>query len=137
MIELVMNAFPRTGSTILWRMVKEERPDALHLYEPLHDKLFILLDDEGDKSSVLHGVPLWEDYFKVDTKTVHELRLKHCDCTNLLRLQEIQRYLDAVDAIPQRLILQPNRMHYILRYDCKVLHLTSPTTILKSTLPIC
>ena len=129
MIELVMNAFPRTGSTILWRMVKEARPDALHLYEPLHDKLFILLDDEGDKSSVLHGVPLWQDYFKVDRKTVHEMRLKHRDCTNLLRLQDIQRYLDVVDAIPERLILQPNRMHFILRdlaqrYDCKVLHLT-------------
>lgn len=126
MIEFVANAFPRTGSTILWRMIKEANPDALHLYEPLHDKLFRLIEEEG---SVMHGTSLWDDYKKISPKPLNEMRLKHRDCTNLFRLHDIQRYLDVINSIEGRVILQPNRMHFILkdvaqRYDCKVVHLT-------------
>lgn len=126
MITLVLNAFPRTGSTILWRMAKEENPDALHLYEPLHDKLFHLIHEE---TNVLHGASLWDDYKAIDPAILNEMILKHKDCTNLYRFDDVRPYLDAINRIENDVILQPNRMHFILadvaqEYNCKVVHLT-------------
>lgn len=126
MITLVLNAFPRTGSTILWRMAKEENPDSLHLYEPLHDKLFRLMHEE---TNVLHGLSVWDDYQKINPKTLNEMRLKHGNYTNLYHFDDVKPYLDVINSIGNSIVLQPNRMHFVLEdvaqeYNCKVVHLT-------------
>lgn len=125
MIKFIMNAFPRTGSTIMYWMLKEGNPDALHLYEPLHDKLFRLMHEE---KNVLHGGNPWSDYQKVSPKVLQEMWLKHKDSTHLYRFTECEPYLNVVNSIGSDVILQTNRMHFVLqdaaqKYQCKVVHL--------------
>ncbi|MCL0033505.1 sulfotransferase domain-containing protein [Thermodesulfovibrionales bacterium] len=125
MIKFVMNAFPRTGSTITYWMLKEGEPDAIHLYEPLHDNLFKLINEEG---SVMHGGTLWDGYQKVDKKILNEMWLKHKDATTLHRFADCEPYMDAINSIEGDVILQPNRLHFVLKdvakkYNCKVAHL--------------
>lgn len=45
-IRFILNAFPRTGSTIIFLMMKRANDGYLFLYEPLHDKLFKLIDEK-------------------------------------------------------------------------------------------
>lgn len=125
MIKFVMNAFPRTGSTILYWMFKGGYPDAVHLYEPLHDKLFRLIKEED---SVMHGGSLWDGYQAVRPDKLNKMWLLAKDCTNLYRFTDVKPYLDVVNSIENDVYLQPNRMHLILQdvaqeYGCKVAHL--------------
>jgi len=126
MIKFVLNAFPRTGSTILYYMMKKGNPNAIHLYEPLHDKLFLLIKEEG---SAFHKVEsLWDGYQKLPKKTLLEMQMKHRDCTNLFCFADIEPYLDVIHAVDAEIMMQPNRMHFILKdmaqkYGCKVVHL--------------
>lgn len=125
MIKFVMNAFPRTGSTIVYWMLKAGEPDAILLYEPMHDKLFRLINDEG---SVMHGGSIWDGYNKVDPNILNEMWLKHKDATNLHRFTECEPYMDVINSIEGDVILQPNRLQFVLKdmakkYNCKVAHL--------------
>ena len=85
MIKFVLNAFPRTGSTILYYMMKKGNPNAIHLYEPLHDKLFLLIKEEG---SAFHKVEsLWDGYQKLPKKTLLEMQMKHRTALTSFALQ--------------------------------------------------
>ena len=125
MIKLIMNGFPRTGSTIMYKMLKAGNPDALHLYEPLHDNLFGLIEE---KENIMHGGELFNGYKAISQSVLTEMRLKHSDSTNLYRFTDCEPYLDVINSIKEDVFLQPNRMQFVLKdaaikYDCKVVHL--------------
>jgi hypothetical protein len=124
-IEFVLNGYFRSGSTRVWKMLKEGTPEAINLYEPLHPKLFNLIHD---KFSGLHGISVWDDYAKVPPRILNQMRLKLKDFTCLFYFEDVEPYLDAINSIEEKVTLQPNRMYFVLKdvaqkYNCKIVHL--------------
>lgn len=125
MIKLIVNGFPRTGSTITYKMLKAGNPAAFHLFEPLHDNLFGLLEEE---ENIMHGGSLFDGYKEISESVLSKMKIKHADSTNLYRFEECEPYLDVINSIDGDVFLQPNRMHFVLKdaarkYDCKAVHL--------------
>jgi len=76
----------------------------------------------------MHGVPLWDDYLFIPEDTLSAMRSKHRDFTVVFNPSEVYPYLDIIDSIDKPVILQPNRMHFIIddvsaRYGVNWVHI--------------
>jgi len=128
-IKLIFNGFYRSGSTIMWWIIKKSNPQMLHLYEPLHPDLFNLLKEYyPGKINPMHNLPIFDDYFKLPKNILKHMESAHKDFTILFTASDVFTYLDIIHKIDIPIVLQPNRMHFILneitvRYDCKWIHI--------------
>jgi len=125
----IVNGYYRSGTTLLWWIIKSSNPDMLHLYEPLSPLLFSAIDTHQlGRKDRMHGVPLWDDYLFIPEDTLSAMRSKHRDFTVVFNPSEVYPYLDIIDSIDKPVILQPNRMHFIVddvsaRYGVNWVHI--------------
>jgi len=133
-IKIVVNGYFRSGTTFVWdylRVHLEERV-YLCLYEPLHPDLanLIIQYKKGRKFNKLHNKLLFEDYLKLEEKTLNKL-LRNNPNANPLGINsdiELINYLDLLHSIPQNIFLKPNRLNFHLElifenYTNKVIHI--------------
>ena len=139
-IKFVMNGWFRSGTTILWKVMKESNPKLLHFYEPFslayHKSRKIFYGDVyanreklRRRSIKLHGFYPYEDYEK---NGLYEKCLMMCEERYdpiVSRYDEsVREYLDFFHTLGQDCTLQPNRCHFILKeiqkdFGCNVLHI--------------
>jgi len=147
MICLVFNGYYRSGTTIFYRILKESNRDKLIFYEPLAPVIpeKLINRHEIAKSTKLHGFNPWDCYLKPEFKKVRyeylhnllELRdsysriSKCCKSVDILPFhldRIVERLFDMLSYTGDKVIIQPNRCHFILReiskrYGCPFIHI--------------
>jgi len=131
-IRLVFAGHYRSGSTAIFEIMRRTlykwNKNAIVLYEPFHPELPDKLKNwEIGKKDVLHGLNLWDDYFKLKDRELEDLISLHPGKTVYESINEVREYLDYIHSLPYDIYLQPNRSHYFaldmrIRYRCKYLH---------------
>lgn len=128
-IVLVVNGFFRSGSTLVWNVIKKSNPKMINLYEPFHPALFkeLIVKEKGHVNP-LHNLPIWDDYFNLDKKVIRKMRKSHKFWHIVLNLGHAEHYLDTINSLNERIFIQPNRASLILkqlhvRYKPKIIHL--------------
>ncbi len=133
MIKLIFNGYYRSGTTMMYKILKGSNSDMSCFYEPLHPNLF----NEITKNiaTTLHKFYPWDSYKTTNFKLIKEkykfyhngLKKTGSDIipTNF---QEIQPLFDLLHNLENDAILQPNRCHFVLKdivndYNCKFIHI--------------
>jgi len=129
MITLVINSYYRQGSTVVFKMLELSNPHSIVLCEPLHPNLFDILKrvKVGERDH-LHGMPIWDHYFKIPYEYFIKLQEAHRDFTNVFEFKEVKQYLDILHSIPQEVMFKSTRLHFVLHdvarhYGCKTIHI--------------
>lgn len=130
MIRLIINGYYRTGSTVLFRIVKESNKNMLVVYEPLQPEMFysLIVGRKGEENE-LHGYPVFDSNFELyqlnpNLRKLHEkIKLSYFFFNKFLI-----RYLDEINKIKKATILQTNTLHFLLsplckRYNCRFIHI--------------
>lgn len=141
-IKFIVNGYFRSGTTFIWKSLKDTLPRYLGLYEPLHPKLAehiqkARIDHTKDP---LHNEFLWDDYLAIEKEKMNSILLKHPNMTffGIQSKEKLQDYLDEINTIKQDVFLQPNRMHFFLdlpkqRYNAKIVHvIRNPIDVFQS-----
>jgi len=130
MIKFILNGFFRSGTTILWKIMRDSNPDMYVFCEPLHNELFLEIHREQSLKECGHGYPTTNEYVEQGGEFLKRLRQLHPSIGGrayCFKIDDIIRYLKIFDSLDKPVVLQPNRMHFILSdvakaFDCKVAH---------------
>jgi len=124
MITHVLAGLFRQGTTIVWYITKRSNPDKLHLYEPCHPELFDRLKNwEKGMRDKMHGLPLWDDYLDIPDGFMSLMMKKHPYKNAIIRFEEVKPYLNVINEIPSKIVIQPCRLNFVLKdiklcYNC-------------------
>ncbi len=133
MIKLIFNGYYRSGTTMMYKILKKSNPKTDCFYEPLHPNLFNEIT-KGTATS-LHKFYPWSDYNESNFKSVSKrYRLVHSKLKKTgddiipTNLQEIRPLFDLFQNFKKDVVLQPNRCHLVLKeatsnYNCKFVHI--------------
>lgn len=131
MLKFILNGNFRSGTTMLWKIMRDSNPDMCVFCEPLHNELFLSIYREQELKQYGHGYPTTSEYVKQGDDFLKCLRQSHPTIGNdvyTFKVDEVIKYLKVFDSMDKHVILQPNRMHFILSaiarsFDCKVAHI--------------
>jgi len=142
-LKAIVTGYWRSGTTLLWQLVKLSNPDMLHLYEPFHEALFDRIRDHpmGDPEP-LHGIPVWDDYHLLPEGVLEELRRRHrgMGFTPVVDLGAAVSYLDVVHGLPEPVVIKANRLCLVAgpvaeRYGAGLVHVVrNPVDTFRSVL---
>jgi len=126
-----MNGFFRSGTTLLWKIMRESNPDAYVFSEPLHNELFYAIYLEQTLNQHSHGYPTTDEFVEQGEDFLNCIRQHHPllgGDVYTFKGREVIEYLRIFDSLDKPVILQPNRLHFILSqvvqaFGCKVAHL--------------
>lgn len=137
-IEFVFNGYYRSGTTVMYKIIRESNSrsnfETLTFCEPLHPLLFNEINNNNAK--ILHGFDPWDAYRTQYFKNIEEayklyhtkLRKKYGEDIIPFDLNEVKPLFNLLHQLNIDVILQPNRCHFILKhiakkYDCKFIHI--------------
>ena len=132
MIKYVINGFYRSGTTFLYRSMKEIKYDHVILYEPFHKNLEKFVDKEkkSKKYDKLHKSLLWEGYNNIPENELQKAyrNLPKNVMEGLDKENKVFIYLNIYHKCDLKIILQVNRLHFYLdkiskRYEAKTVHI--------------
>lgn len=113
----LLNGYFRSGTTLMYRVIKESNPDKLVFYEPLHNDLFLYLGNHkiGNIDKV-HNICLWDEYLLQGDEFVDRLRKKHpcIDEPFPINSSKVISYLYIFHNLQAPIVLQLNRIHFVL-----------------------
>ncbi len=119
-VKLLVNGFFRSGTTIIWKILKKSNPNALVLYEPCHELIVHHLEEYQRKPFVdeTHGMDIWEDYTKAPG-LIDKIRQTHPNLGKGRLLPEsaddLLRYVTIFDQLDKDIVLQTNRWSFHLK----------------------
>jgi len=131
MLCAVFNGYFRSGTTLFWNILRLSNPDADVFYEPFHTELFVHLSlRQENPLDPLHQLPVFNTYFKYPD-FISKLRkyFPNYDQPFPLHPDLTFKYLNLFNELPNKVILQANRLHFL--YDeistnfpnCKIIHI--------------
>lgn len=132
MLKLILNGFFRSGTTVLWKIIRESNPDMHVFYEPLHNELFSSIYREQVLKEMSHGYTTTDEYIGQGEFFLKRLREKHParngNMVYLYDVHAIVEYFRIFSNMDKPVVLQPNRLHFMLSdlaefFDCKVAHI--------------
>ena len=145
-IRYIFNGYFRSGTTLLWDILKISNPSICVFYEPLHQNLVNLVKKyrKTRSSDNLHGRKLWEEYLLQGEKFINDLSEKNIFRQSIypFSLDELVNYLDVFNNIDTDTVLQANRLHFYLdeitnHYKTTSFHvLRSPARVYESLMAI-
>jgi len=113
----LLNGYFRSGTTLLYKIIKQSNPEKLIFYEPFHNDLFLYLSNHKiGQIDKVHNIPLWDEYLLQGKEFIDKLREKH-PCINEpfpIDASKVISYLDIFHNLQAQVVLQPNRMHFVL-----------------------
>jgi len=131
MIKFILNGSFRSGTTLLWKIMRESNP-TMHVFcEPLHNDLFYSIHVEQVLQQYSHGYSTTSEYLEQGEKFLTRLRQFHPLIGKAVythKVSEVIEYLKIFDSLDKPVILQPNRMHFIISnvadtFGCTVAHI--------------
>ena len=126
MICLVFNGYYRSGTTIMWWIMRESNPNMLHIYEPLSPD--VSLDVSGNLHGISIGKAIVEEYKRLPKLEEFRKIREKTNFTLPFDLNQVKGVMDFLHDLDIPVIVQPNNFHFILRdiskkYGCKVIHI--------------
>ena len=109
-IKYIVNGSFRSGTSFIWKEIKESNNSLVVLYEPCHENLTALLA-EGDDS--LHGIKLWSEYLNNPDILAVVKDNKPSPIFNYGK-DAHSKYLLELNLLNKSLVLQTNRWHLYL-----------------------
>ncbi len=132
-VKLIANGFFRSGTTLLWRVLRENNPACTVFYEPCHQELAEHIAKFREKPYLDpdHKLYLWNEYLKFDGLQEKINRLHPNLDNDLIFPEDDEKLLDYVgmfDELEGETILQTNRWGFMLdkivqRYGAMPLHM--------------
>jgi len=147
-LKYIFNGYFRSGTTIIWEIIKTSNPDYKVFYEPFHDYLVERIKESIDKKNSvivdnLHKKILWEEYVAEGEKFIENLEEKGFKNQIFPKnISDIYEYLNIYDSMDSNIILQTNRLHFhfqdvLKHYDLKAFHIIrNPLDIYNSIMNI-
>jgi len=131
LIKFILNGSFRSGTTLVWKIMRESNPGMYVFCEPLHNNLFKEIYREQVLKQYGHGFSTTSEYLQVGDEFLKHLRQFHPVIGNevyTFKIDDVTRYLKIYDSLDKPVILQPNRMHFIISdiahaFNCKVAHI--------------
>ncbi len=141
LIHVIINGFHKSGSVLLWWIVKKSNPNSLCFYDPLDPKLFDIIYNPPQNS---YKPLIWIDYLSDEFKEVelvfrHHHEVLRSKYANLLgsrfeydvlpkEVGEVSPLFDTLNEIHPSIVIHSNRCHFILDklaecYQCKFIHI--------------
>lgn len=140
-IRLVVNGFFRSGTSIVWSILRASNPSHDVFYEPCHGDLLRRIETfrRCAQADPVHAMCLWEEYLQ-DPGLLDRLRATHPNVGRPFpdNLVALLPYLNAYHTLPRDSILQTNRWHFFLQgiheeTECGIVHLVrNPFDIYRS-----
>jgi hypothetical protein len=116
---VVVNGYFRSGTSILWRLLREGNAARQVVYEPCHNDLFAALNlARQGRINDLHAFPVWSHYLALSAPQLDRLRWAHPstggnvlprDFASLANYVAVLRELFGADVV-----LQSNRWQFLL-----------------------
>ncbi len=140
MIKFILNGFQRSGTTLMWKLMKRSNPGMIHLYEPFQETVAEVEKFE-DKVIRIHGDKVWKDYSYLPPSVLEKLKQKRRELKSKVNvnnlnfsyfyptdIKEVSDYLDLINGIDKPVTLQLNRGALILpelseKYKCSYAHI--------------
>jgi len=129
-IKYIFNGYFRSGTTMLWEILKTSNPNYTVFYEPLHPNLKdrIIKYKKHLNADNIHKKHLWSDYIKQNHSWLEGIFNNNKGKVLLLDKEKLFHYLDLYNKLPENVILQCNRMHFSLdliedQYNAAVFHI--------------
>ena len=131
-IKIVVNGYFRSGTTFIWKYLKESLRDYACFYEPLNPELALYIKKEKHtkRKDRMHNEYLMQEYLSLDEGTLNRLLLNHpsTNKSGIYNEEALKAYLDIFHNLPCNVLLQPNRLHFFLdlffnEYKAKVIHI--------------
>lgn len=128
-LKLIINGSFRSGTSILWEVVKRSNPDMVCFYEPCHPDLLPLLKEHPKgRVNPLHGMVVFDEYHdNFSDLTIFDDSLSR---TKVLpeSIEPVMERIARFELLGKPYILQANRWHLHLgelsrHYACPVLQL--------------
>jgi len=114
-IEVVINGYFRSGTTILWHLLRQAHNNAIHLYEPFLPELKHRLKRFKGKPDPLHKIPLWDDYFKLEGRVLNEiLNVSSLLDGSPVTWDEIRHIIALLDNLDEPVYIKDVRLHNVL-----------------------
>lgn len=132
MLKLVLNGFFRSGTTVLWKIIRESNPNMYVFCEPLHNELFSSIYREQTLKEMSHGYSTTDEYVKQGDCFLKRLRESHPaingDMVYSYSINNVANYLKIFNSLDAPSVIQPNRLHFILSdlaeiFSCKIVHI--------------
>jgi len=130
-IKIILNGYYRSGTTFLWKYLKDSFPEHISFYEPLHTELALSIhqEEKGGENNRLHGEFLWQEYLNLTSEKLSQI-IAHNPNANkegIKSEQDLLTYLDLFEEMKEKVILQPNRLHFFIdtvskEYNSKMIH---------------
>lgn len=130
-IEVIVNGFYRSGTTMLWDILKQSNPEKNIFYEPLNPYLayYIRKEEYYNTPNALHNLYLFQEYIRSDKNLIDKIIDKHPVLDHPLPndKQRLYEYLNIFDELDNS-VLQVNRLHFHMtdiheRYNAKIVHI--------------
>lgn len=129
-VKIICNGYFRSGTTLLWSILKNNFKEYNVYYEPLHPSLAYYINSkvkQGEKDK-LHGIALWDSYLNLSfEKKIKILKFHPNLSKDRFDWISLNNYITKFDESEIDSILQTNRVHFFLEelykeYQCKIIH---------------
>lgn len=140
-IKAILNGYYRSGTTILWWIMRLSNLDKPVLYEPTSP---ILLDHLREwkygQINGLHNLPIFDGYFMLDNACLEDFKRNQRGEDVYLSPGDAFRTLDPLHRCSQDMIIKSCQLHFILnevaeRYGCNYIHvIRHPAEVFVSSL---
>jgi len=107
-IEYIIDGFYRSGSTAVWKIVKENNKKYSVFYEPFHPDLRLKLQEKSKDQ--LHNLELWNEYNFLKNDKEFKRTINKLKINSLYSKEFIFEYLSFYDK--EKSILQTNRSSF-------------------------
>jgi hypothetical protein len=106
----IFDGFFRSGTTLVWNILKQSNPECLVFYEPLKPTLFAEIEAYRATVHPLHQLRLFDEYHRCGPGFIHQLQNAHKRYYRNRSAENLCRYLALFQALPDRVVLQTNRL---------------------------
>lgn len=140
-IEVIVNGFYRSGTTMIWDILKKSNINKKIFYEPLNPYLmyYIKLEAFSHKPNPLHNMLLFQEYIETGPRLIEKISSKQPMFNQAFPedRNKLFEYLDIFQDVDNS-ILQVNRLHFHLTdihnlYNAKLIHIIrNPFDVYKS-----
>lgn len=140
-VKVIVNGFFRSGTTVVWRILRDSNRDWRVFYEPCHEGLVNYLHDKDCISQIhpWHKMMLWDEYYRVPG-LIENIENWHprIGFPLPLNIRTTLEYVGIFHALKENCILQTNRWHFMLgplatRYGCGIVHIVrNPYDVFRS-----
>jgi len=129
-IKAILNGYYRSGTTIMWWLLRLSNLDKPVLYEPTSPVLLDFLRNwEYGKVDGLHGLPIFDGYFMLPKPCLDNFMRNHRGEEVYLSHENAFKTLDSIhNCNNKEIIIKTCQLHLILnkvanRYGCNYVHL--------------